>query len=222
MRRHDLAYVLPNANFRFQCGASNVALATQVSSWIGKGRPLVVARQTGQEHELLLGLTLPTSEGRQRIGCLVHRRDVSRISGPLALTACIHRLPPHIAPHLSALASRLADEDVEIGTYGSLAWEVLSQESYRHAASDVDVICDVATLAQAERALQALSEAAALIPCGLDGEIRFPNGAAVAWKELAAAWNKDNSQVLIKGLQDVALLPLASILAQFNEVPAHA
>lgn len=222
MRRHDLAYLRPGTRFRFHCGVSDPALAQRVSDWIERGRPLVVARQVGHAEEILLGLTLPASEGRRRIGCLVARQDVLQVTGPLAVTRCLHRLQPDVAAPLAALATRLLAGGVRIGVYGSLAWEVLSTEIYRHAASDVDVICDVSSPEQTELALAALCETASRLACGLDGEIRFPDGRAVAWKELGGVWPGRNSQVLVKGPDEVALLPLTGLLAQFEEMPAHA
>lgn len=222
MRRHDLAYVRPEARFRFHCGVADAGLSRRVSEWIKHGRPLVVARQAAGKGDVLLGLTLPASEGRRRIGCLVPRQDVVRVNGPLAMTRCLPRLGLELAGPLASLASRLAAQGIPIGIYGSLAWEVLSQEVYRHEGSDVDVICDVASLDQTTASLAALTETAAGLACGLDGEIRFPDGRAVAWKELAMAWPDRNSQVLVKGPEEVGLAPLTELLSQFGEEPAHA
>lgn len=222
MRRHDLAWLRPDAAIRFQCGLSDAGLSARVSDWIASGRPLVVARQPANTDDVLLGLTLPASEERRRIGCAVARQDVTRISGPLAVQLCLHRLAPEAADAMSALASRLAARDIAIGVYGSLAWEVISKESYRHEASDVDVICDVRSLEQTRTALAALAKTAARLPCGLDGEIRFPDGRAVAWKELAMTWTDRHSQVLVKGPEEVGMVTLSSLLAQFDEEQAYA
>lgn len=222
MRRHDLAWLRPDARFRFQCGLCDAGLSQRVSDWIASGRPLVVARQPAGTENVLLGLTLPASEGRRRVGCLVAREDVVRVIAPLAVELCLHRLSPEAADAMSALASRLAACDIAIGVYGSLAWEVISGESYRHEASDVDVICDVASLEQTRAALAALAKTAARLPCGLDGEIRFPDGRAVAWKELAMAWSERNSQVLIKGPEEVGMVTLSALLSQFDEEQAYA
>lgn len=222
MRRHDLAYLRPDAPFHFHCGATDTALAQRVSAWMQAKRPLVVARQGGNGHELLLGLTLPASEGRRRMGCIVAHQDVLQITQPLSITRCLHHLEAELAAPLAELAARLENQGVQIGVYGSLAWEVLSGERYRHAASDIDVICDVTSLEETEVTLAALGETATRLACGLDGEIRFPDGRAAAWKELRSAWSTTNAQVLVKGPAEVAMVPVASLLAQFEEMPAHA
>jgi phosphoribosyl-dephospho-CoA transferase len=222
MRRHDLAWVRPGAPLRFQCGLADDGLSARVGAWIGSAGPLVVARQVAGSGEVLLGLTLPASEGRRRIGCLVHREDVLRVCAPLRIGDCLAGQANELAAPLVGLESRLAACGVEAGVYGSLAWEALSGETYRHADSDVDLICDVASMAQALACIQALEDTAARLPCGLDGEVRFPAGCALAWRELAAGWHKPDARVLVKGGIDVGLLPLAAVLAQFEEDHLHA
>ncbi|MBS0347327.1 MAG: malonate decarboxylase holo-[acyl-carrier-protein] synthase [Proteobacteria bacterium] len=221
MRRHDLATVRAGAPVRFLCGALDDALSARVAAWIAAGRSLVVARQLTGGSEALLGLTLPAAEGRRRVGCLVEQTDLLQIRRPLSIAECLHRLADDVAAPLATLAERLAAAGVSVGVYGSLAWEALSGEAYRHPESDVDLICDVASAAQAEACLRLLADGAAALPCGLDGEIRFPDGCAVAWRELAAAWSRADAKVLVKGGVDVGLLPLSVVLEQFEEDALH-
>lgn len=222
MRRHDLAWLRPGAAVGFLCGIADAALSARVAEWIAAGRPLVVARQPAGAAGVLLGLTLPASEGRRRVGCLADPRDLLRTAPPLAIGACLARLPDSVAAPLARLERRLLAGGLRVGVYGSLAWEAASGETYRHAGSDVDLICDAASRDQFALAIAALSEAAAGLPCGLDGEIRFPDGCAVAWKELAAAGGDAAAQVLVKGAAEVALLPVGSLLVQFDEEHCHA
>jgi hypothetical protein len=119
-------------------------------------------------------------------------------------------------------ADRLAAAGVRVGVYGSLAWEALSAEIYRHLESDVDLICDVSSFAQADASVRLLAAAAARLPCRLDGEVRFPNGCAVAWRELAVAWGNADARVLVKGNAEVGLLSLSGMLEQLEEGALHA
>jgi len=80
----------------------------------------------------------------------------------------------------------------------------------------------LARLAAVLQALAALTEAEAALPCGLDGEIRFADGAAVAWKELRAALAGDTTQVLVKGEADVQLLAVEALLARYEREACHA
>lgn len=220
MRRHDLAHVREGATVRFLCGTPDRAISARVAAWIAAGRPLVVARQPANVTDSLLGFTLPAADAGRRVGCLIDRADLLRVHGPLTVANCLHRLPDKAAAPLATLASLLAAEGVNVGVYGSLSWEALSGERYRHPDSDVDLICDVASVAEADACLRLLA-AAAEMPCRLDGEVRFPDGCAVAWRELAAAWGKTTARVLVKGEADAGLLPLSVIVDQFDKVVLH-
>lgn len=214
MRRHDLVCLRPGATFDWSgpAPASPVVRAT-VAAWIAAGRPLVAARQPGDGDGLLLGLSLPLALDRQRVALRVDAGEVADIRPPLAVAACLGGQPPAIREVLTMLDRALRQAGVGLGAYGSLAWEALSGEAYRHAESDIDLICDVADRAQLETALALLADAAAALPCRLDGEIRLPGGAAVAWRELAAAYGDQRRTVLVKDEQGVALKPLVELLA---------
>jgi len=207
---------------RFRCGAFDAAMSSRVAAWIAAGRPLVVARQPADNADVLLGLTLPAAEGRRRIGCLVDHADMMHVRAPLSVVECLHRLADDVAAPLATLANRLAAAGVRVGVYGSLAWEALSAEIYRHLESDVDLICDVSSFAQADASVRLLAAAAARLPCRLDGEVRFPNGCAVAWRELAVAWGNADARVLVKGNAEVGLLSLSGMLEQLEEGALHA
>lgn len=221
MQRHDRVYLRPGAVFQFQCNQADPQLAARVMAWVALGRPLVAARQPADGGGLLLGLTLPAAEGRRRLGCRVAAADVLRVEAPLAITACLPRLDEARAVPLARLAAVLQAAGVRAGVYGSLAWECLSGEAYRHELSDVDLICDLTTLEALPPCLAALSEAEAALPCGLDGEIRFPDGAAVAWKELRAALAGSTAQVLVKGEAEVDLLDVEALLARYQRDNAN-
>lgn len=216
MQRHDRVYLRPGAVFQFQCKQADPQLAARVMAWVALGRPLVAARQPADGGGLLLGLTLPAAEGRRRLGCRVAAADVLRVEAPLAIPACLPRLDEARAVPLARLAAVLQAAGVRAGVYGSLAWECLSGEAYRHEQSDIDLICDLASPEALPHCLAALSEAEAALPCGLDGEIRFADGAAVAWKELRAALAGDTAQVLVKSEADVQLLGIDALLARYS------
>lgn len=221
MRRHDRVTLRRDAPFSFACGAADPALTAAVRNWIAAGRPLVAARQPADSHEVQLGLTLPTHLGRQRLACRVERQAVVAIAPPLTVDHCLHRLPAATAQVLARLAERCAEADIVLGVFGSLAWEATTGESYRHVESDIDLIADVTTHGQYRIVLAALVEAAGALPCRLDGELRFPDGNAVAWRELVGAGDDPHARVLAKGPSAVALLPVATLVASLQE-PAHA
>lgn len=211
MVRHDLVYLHRDAAFRFACGAADPALTAAVQKWIEAGRPLVAARQPAGGSEVLLGLALPLAQQRRRAACLVERRAIARVAPPLAPLRCLSRLPVDQAEIMAGLEKSLAAVGVRVGVYGSLAWEALSGEAYRNGDSDIDLVCDVHSLAQYHAALEFLEAAAARLSCRLDGEVRFPDGNAVAWRELLAH-PEGIGAVLAKGPAEVRLLPVAALL----------
>jgi phosphoribosyl-dephospho-CoA transferase len=222
MRRHDLVYLRPDADFATACAASGDPNWLAARDWIAAGRPLVAARQPAGSERLLLGLSLPLARQRKRLSITVDRSAIAEIRPPLALGTCLSRLPVEHAEILRRLAAGATCCGAHLGVFGSLAWETLSGENYRHVESDIDLICDVATLAQCDTLLALLQRAASALPCRLDGEMRFPDGQAVAWQEVATQRRQPAALVLVKGEQDVALRPLQDLLATLEEECCHA
>lgn len=222
MRRHDLVYLDRDAAFETPCAATGDSLWQAARDWIAAGRPLVAARQAAGGGPLLLGLSLPLKQQRKRLTIHVDRRAVAGIDAPLAIDRCCSRLPVAEAEVLRRLAEQAAACSARLGVFGSLAWETLSGEDYRHADSDIDLICDVATLAQLDGMLAALQLAAGELLCRLDGELRFPDGDSVAWQEFAAHRENPAALVLVKGAQEVGLRSVQSLLFTLNEVCCHA
>ncbi|PKO91506.1 MAG: malonate decarboxylase holo-[acyl-carrier-protein] synthase [Betaproteobacteria bacterium HGW-Betaproteobacteria-10] len=216
MRRHDLVYLRASAAFETLCVEAGSPFWLAARDWIAHGRPLVAARQPATAPGVLLGLTLPSHSERKRLTIKVDRSSIVAVQPPLAIGRCLALLPVDAAAVLGELESRINGSKARIGIFGSLAWEALSGETYRHAASDIDIICDVATPAQFKVALAALQQTAAELPCALDGEIRFPDGNAVAWREILANLERPKAAVLVKGNEEVRLMPLRALTASLS------
>lgn len=218
MRRHDLAYLAPGVSPKVLGQALSVPLRFALADWVARHQPLVVARQPRDCGEVLLGLTLPAHGTGQRCACLVRHQDIQGLTPPLPIGRCLGRLPRAMTHTLEQLETRLTREGITAGVYGSLSWETLSGQIYRHPRSDIDLVCDVVSAEHYFMSLEALTDAARRLPCALDGEIRFPDQRAVSWKELAAAQSRHPAtQVLVKGVSDIALAPLSALLAQFSD-----
>jgi len=207
----------PGADFRDACAAFPPGVPENIREWIDAGRSFVVARQPANRPGVLLGLTLPAAQGRQRVGLIVDCGDIAAIHAPLSISECLHRLPVGDARELVHLERGIAKVGASSGVYGSLAWEVIAEAPYRHADSDVDLICDVSSLSQLCVTLAALRRCAARLDSGLDGEIRFPNGDAVAWKELARQIDDPQANVLVKGPEAIGLLTVQELLGSLLE-----
>lgn len=208
LRRHDLAYLRPEAPVC--AGPPDEPAATWLRDWLCTGRPLVVTRQEQGADGVRLGAVLPARLGRRRLSCVVDHHALTRIEPPLPVAAVLEVLPRGMVGPLQALAQQARDLGVSVGVYGSTAWEKLAGECYRRASSDLDVVCDVAQARALSGCLSALARADEHAP--IDGEIRFPDGRAVAWRELHRSRLASGASVLAKDLYGVALVSMGSLL----------
>ena len=201
IRRHDLIYLSAQAAEPVARSLVAKQFANSVIEWIEQGRPFVATRQNPANPLLLLGVTLPQAWGRPRLLVQADLCWVEDIQPPLAVAHLEH---PELQP-LKRSFSRF-DFPQELGLFGSLAWEILTGESYRTAASDLDLICDVRTPEEMENCLNWFAQAARSVPCRLDGEIRIQNNWAVNWRELAQIQLQPDISVLGKNGTSVALV----------------
>ena len=216
MRRHDLVYLYAGASFSTPCAEEGGLLWQAARDWIDQGSPLVAARQSGDDQCVLLGLSLPLKHDRKRLTIKVEASAISAVRPPLGIRQCLTGQAEPVADVLLALDEQITLSGARLGVFGSLAWEAVSGEAYRHADSDIDVICDVSDLGQLVAALAALAQARKRLPCRLDGELRFPDGHAVAWLELSEAGRRAEKKVLVKGEKAVELMPVEQLLASLN------
>ena len=215
MRRHDLATIRPGAPVQIGCNETAQNAEASVRDWIAGGLPLVVARQSGGPNggtnQIAMGLTLPPNEGSLRIGCTLHVDDILQVCPPTPLLACIPSLPLKLVMPLLALAQDLQAIGVEALVYGSLAWQAISGLDYLHPGSDIDLLCEVDTLGQLHELIVILKKHSPTLDHRLDGEIRFPDGSAVAWLELANALQDPAAELLIKENADVRLVRVSDL-----------
>jgi phosphoribosyl-dephospho-CoA transferase len=211
MKRHDWVYLRADANLAF-APADETTLAF-AHDWLAQGRPFVVARQSESAGKLALGLALPVEFATRRLACTADHADVVRSRNPLTVDEAAHVLPMQDTLALRRFAGAVAGHALQVGVYGSTAWESLSGLRYRHEESDVDIVCDVASSAGLSACLGAFAEGTRDFRSRLDGEIRFTGGRAVAWRELAEACAGTSSLVLAKSERDIALLSLHRVLA---------
>lgn len=221
MRRHDLATIRPGAPVQIQCNEMVQDAEAIVQDWISGGLPLVIARQSscqsGKTVQIAMGLTLPPKEGSLRIGCLLHSDDILQVCPPTPLLACISSLPLKLVMPLLALAQDLQSIGIEALVYGSLAWQTISGLEYLHAESDIDLLSEVDTPEQLHDLIAMLKKNSAPLNNRLDGEIRFPDGSAVAWIELANAFDHPTAELLVKGDTDVRMVRVSHLDDFFRE-----
>jgi phosphoribosyl-dephospho-CoA transferase len=209
LRRHQLAYLtaagweealrLPGAQ----------AVAPQLRYWAAQGLPLVVTRQgtcTAMPGHIALGWPAPLRDGRQRVALNVAPRSVAWFDEFPEAHKALPLLPRGVRAPLQSLLAQLRENGVRPRIYGSYGWQLLSGLTYIHTASDFDLLLAVQGRDQAD-ALVALLQADAPRALRIDGELLFPDGAAVAWREYAHWRAGLTRELLVKRLDSVALEP---------------
>ncbi len=84
-------------------------------------------------------------------------------------------------------------------------WDVLLGGGYARPESDLDVVVDVADTAEADAAVEALTQLQASLPCRLDGEISLFRVGEIHWRE----WLRD--EVMVKSVDGVRLVSRAGL-----------
>lgn len=172
-------------------------------AWRHGDWPAVVRRhEPGLPDDVVcLGLPLPLSLGmRQRLALVTPLAHVARRRPPLPIGDAIGAAPPRWRATLAALQRDFAAFDLRV--YGSLAMASLTGQSYLRPQSDIDLLLRPASTGELQAGVALLAHYAALLP--LDGEIVFPSGEAVSWKEWLAA-HGDGARVLVKSRVAVRL-----------------
>jgi phosphoribosyl-dephospho-CoA transferase len=95
-------------------------------------------------------------------------------------------------------------------SYGSLALQAITGARYLTASSDIDLLFCPVTTSQLEAGIALLSSHQASLP--LDGEVMFPGGDAVAWREWRDARAR-GARVLVKRIDAVRLADPAALVA---------
>ena len=183
-----------------------------VAHWAAQRLPLVVTRQpprVGAPHpddELALGLAAPLCWQRRRLALATTRRHVGWFGEFPGIDDFVRTLPARCRQPWRQLSESLLAAGATPRVYGSHGWQSLTGLAYVHAHSDVDLWTAVADAAQADT-VSAFFDAFA--PKGaprLDGELVFPGGQAVAWREWRA-WRSGRCRaVLAKTLAGASLV----------------
>lgn len=177
-----------------------------LAQWSMHGLPLVVTQQRGAlaDDLLALGLPAPLLWQRRRLALQVALSDVLYFDEfPLAaeLTGL---LPSAARDAWRALLTALGAAGATARVYGSHGWQRITGLSYLHAGSDLDLRLSVADAVASDAVVAAL-QASTLAAPRLDGELAFPDGSAVAWREWSP-WREGRvDRILVKRLRGVAM-----------------
>jgi phosphoribosyl-dephospho-CoA transferase len=218
--RHDLVW-LSEPGWRHARDTAPANCDDAIDMWRQTGWPAIVRRADADllPGQLSIGIALPPHPidgSKQRIGLRVPRADVDKALPPLLLAQVIEAVPQAWRPLLTALQREAACQGLALRVYGSIALQALTGQPYLTAASDIDLLLRPMTCAQLHRGLDLLGFYASNLP--LDGEIVFPGGQAVAWKELCGALQAANgARVLVKEMHRVSLATTSALLATMKD-----
>jgi phosphoribosyl-dephospho-CoA transferase len=173
--------------------------------WAARGLPLVVTRQPALDAALIAaGLPAPARFGRRRLALAVAPQDLLFLDEFPAAAAAARLLPRTVAASWRLLVATLAAVGCAARVYGGYGWQALTRLAYVHAGSDLDLLLPAVDAGHADEIARVLATAAWDGP-RLDGELLFPDGAAIAWREWLDHRQGRASQVLVKRLRGVAL-----------------
>jgi phosphoribosyl-dephospho-CoA transferase len=182
--------------------------------WSTHRLPLVVTQQppsgSASDHHrtgatLALGLAAPLCWQRRRIALCVLQRHVAWFDEFPRAEEIAPLLPPPTRPAWRALCASLAALGARARVYGSHGWQHASGLAYLRAGSDVDLWTAVADDDQADAVVALLQGFGDAHARRLDGELLFPDGRAVAWREWQPWRSGRTLAILCKTLQGAAL-----------------
>jgi phosphoribosyl-dephospho-CoA transferase len=118
-------------------------------------------------------------------------------------------LAPGDAAQVQRLLAQTQAMYVPLRVYGSFGWQHLTGLPCVRPSSDLDLLAPVPDLDSATaiaRALQALR-----LTCRVDGELVFPGGWALAWREFLQLADGSVDRVLVKDRNGVQLASLTAL-----------
>jgi phosphoribosyl-dephospho-CoA transferase len=215
LHRHKLAWLSPQGWRHALSAAPEHAEA--LHSWRREDWPLVARRHDADAAagELSLGLPLPPCpvKGKVRIALRLPASTVLRSSDALALASVLPALPPRWQAGAAALAAQAAAQRITLRVYGSVAWQALTGLHYLGPRSDIDLLFYPDSVAALQAGAALFRRHADHLP--LDGEIVFPSGRAVAFKEwLLALEGGAGMRVMVKNHTGVSLQPMDALAGE--------
>nr|WP_315250207.1 malonate decarboxylase holo-[acyl-carrier-protein] synthase [uncultured Duganella sp.] len=210
LERHSLVW-LTAAGWQAAIASVQPEHAGALTQWRQNDWPAIVRRSDAGADaaagDIFLGVPLPPDAAgvKVRIGLRVAPSQVERTSAALALRSAL----PAAGRWRDRLTA-LSDAAPGLRVFGSLAMQALTGLQYLSPGSDVDLLFHPVSRRQLEDVIPLLGRHAEHLP--LDGEVVFPGGAAVSWKEWQAAIAHP-AKVLVKELHAVRLADTASLLA---------
>jgi len=205
LHRQQLLRLTSDGWARVLAAPSGEAVRECLALWAERGLPLVVTRQPPDlDDAVAVGLPAPARFRRRRIALSVAPAEVLFLDEFPPAEAVTRLLPRAAVAPWRALVATLALDGCRARVYGGYGWQAITRLPYVHAESDLDLLLPVVGAEQADGVARLLAAVAWDGP-RLDGELLFPDGAAIAWREWRDHRQGRASRVLVKRLRGVAL-----------------
>jgi phosphoribosyl-dephospho-CoA transferase len=209
--RHDLAW-LTCAGWEAALTRARPGQHAAIEQWRRGDWPAIVRRADAglAPGQVSLGIALPPAAdgSKGRVALNVHMADIARTTPALALADAVGAAPQRWRALLDEFVAQ--SDGLAIQVYGSLAMQAITGQEYVTPRSDIDLLFSPASHDALGAGIELLVRYGAVLP--LDGEIVFPSGEAVAWKEWLGA-GRAKARVLVKDSLAVRLAPAAQLLA---------
>lgn len=224
--RHHLVWLSDAGWQRAQARASDARQREAMAHWQHNRWPLVVRRADtdAAPDEICAGIALPPDAqgNKPRIAVRAHAAEVAATRAPFLLrdiaAARLASLPPAWHAPMAQLQQDMERAGIALAVFGSLAWQIITGQPYLRGSSDIDLLFEPASREQLEQGVRLLAYHAMFLP--LDGEIVFPGGAAVSWKEwrqVAVKGGDPDNKVLVKTPDMVKLEPVGALAASLPQ-----
>ena len=213
-RRHDLLHAAPDAWASVLAVCPPLADLPLLGEWADRGWPVIVRRrgEADNRHLVPVGVPLPPAAGKHRVALLFPPEGVQQRSRPSLLDATARAAAPNWRSTIDALVALGARSGVEPAAFGSLLWQHLTGLAYLTPHSDLDVLWPIPANFDVHSLICGIAQVQRDAPLRIDGEIIFPDGSAVNWRELWGAHQAaDGATVLAKTMESVQLLDVASL-----------
>jgi len=184
--------------------------------WALMALPLVVCRQRVENFPptISLGLPAPSVWDRRKLALEVMPHEVGRVGWFPSFEQLeqfeqfeqFEQLDPRetFIAAINEVRSNAPGFEGSIEVYGSFGWEALTDMSYVRPGSDLDLrvlVPDHGMAAAVSRALNALQ-----LPMRVDGELAFPDGSAIAWREYLQWTERKVDRMLVKSRTSVVFI----------------
>ncbi|RJF92366.1 malonate decarboxylase holo-[acyl-carrier-protein] synthase [Noviherbaspirillum saxi] len=194
-----------------------------IERWTMADWPAVVRRQDAdaEPDQICLGITPPRDTlcargGRIRLAFRCNHNAIKNVSRPLAVEAVSPAVPEQWQLAYQQFRAAVEGKALDVRVYGSLSLQALTGESYLTERSDIDLAFFPKNAKELAIGNDLFAANGKCLP--LDGEVIFPSGRAVAWKEwCASSAATGNERVLVKEKEKVALLRVDQLLRELTE-----